>query len=246
MLLDRLRAHAPAVLCAAAVAALCIGPWRSALAQAAPPSAAASGASGELTPAERAKRDGDKVFHWIMIHGDKPRKTAAVKDDKTAAAAPRVRPAAKPASEATAGGTPAVVEVAASAPVDASPAEPAPDGVVAVPAPANPPVVEVVLPAAPAPAPEAPAPVEDATETLTPVTQVEPKFPVNLLRTMRSGQVQVKFTVMPDGSVADPTVLTSSNARLNPAALAAVTQWRFAPVRKAQQGVVDLGFNNAE
>ena len=83
---------------------------------------------------------------------------------------------------------------------------------------------------------------DDASDNLVPVTQPEPKFPMNLVRTLRTGQVQVQFTVQPDGSVVEPTVVASSNPRLNPAALAAVAQWRFAPVRKPQQGIVELGF----
>ena len=71
----------------------------------------------------------------------------------------------------------------------------------------------------------------------------DPQFPQNLLRSLRKGQVRVHFMVQPDGSVAEPTVVTSSNARLNAAALAAVVQWRFAPLHQAQPGAVDLGFD---
>lgn len=254
MLLDRLRASAPAVLCAAASSVLCLGSPRSAIAQSAAPAAAASSPSAELTPAERAKRDGDKVFHWIMIHGDKPRKPVAAKDEKTVAAV-RVKPvprAAQRSDESTsadatvvaaAPATPAAATVseAASGPAASSPVEPGADPVVLPTAAAEgAPPTEAVGAVASAAVPE------ESIEPLKPVAQVEPKFPANLVRTLRSGQVQVKFTVMPDGSVAEPTVLVSSNARLNAAAVAAVTQWRFAPLRKAQQGVVDLGFNNAE
>jgi len=80
-------------------------------------------------------------------------------------------------------------------------------------------------------------------ETLRPVYQTDPQFPQNLLRSLRKGQVQVRFQVLPDGSVAELQVLSSSNARLNQAALTAVAQWRFAPLKKTQSGRVDLGFD---
>ena len=196
---------------------------------------AASAASAELTPAERAKRDGDKVFHWILIHGDKPRKAAASRDDKpTTRAKPPARTAARSEEPVPATATsPSTVEAVASPAPAASAAAPAAEP----PAPAPEPAVATVA---------APSVEEPATEQLTPLAQPEPRFPSNLLRTLRSGQVQVRFTVLPDGSVTEPVVMASSNPKLNPSALAAVAQWRFAPVHKPQQGVVDLGFNNAE
>ena len=184
-------------------AAVCwpLGPAAAQAIQAAAPAASAA----ELTPAERARRDGDKVFHWILIHADKPRKAAPLKDDKTATRAkPPVRASALPEEPAASAPPPAAATVAAP------PAE------------------------------------EPATELLVPLAQPEPRFPANLLRTVRSGQVQVRFTVRPDGSVAEPVVVASSNPRLNPSTLAAVAQWRFAPVHKPQQGIVDLVFNSAE
>ncbi|MBC8058971.1 MAG: TonB family protein, partial [Rhizobiales bacterium] len=91
--------------------------------------------------------------------------------------------------------------------------------------------------------PTAAVAVEAIDEALTPLARTDPQFPPSLLRSLRKGQVRVRFTVLPNGSVAEPAVVTSSNAKLNPAALAAIAQWRFAPVRQAQGGVVDLGFN---
>lgn len=255
MLLDRLRDPAPSNVCKLCVAAAAVWPASFATAQTtAPGVSAASSPASALTPEERAKREGDQVFRWILIHSDKPRKAAATKDDKPAVVVTRVKPPARtpaPAAEVTASAVPA-----------AAPVRPTPP-----PAPATAVVPEATPLVASSPAPEpvvaskgysttaatgvpstlpAAAPDTDATESLRPVSQEEPKFPVNLVRTLRSGQVQVKFTVLPDGSVAQPAVISTSNPRLNPSALAAVAQWRFEPVRKPQQGVVDLGFNNAE
>jgi TonB family protein len=228
MLLYRLRP-----LCLAATAA-----WPMAGAMAQPAAPAASGASAELTPAERAKRDADKVFHWILIQGDKSRKPAVVRDDKAekadkpiARVKPPVRAPGRPDETAAPRGAEAVPRVAPAAAAQAA-------------APAAPAMGTPEEAPAPAPSTVAAPAVNDAIEPLTPLAQPEPRFPPTLLRTLRSGQVQVRFTVLPDGSVAEPVVVTSSNPKLNPPALEAVAQWRFAPVRKPQQGFVDLGFNN--
>jgi TonB family protein len=250
MLLDRLRVPRPATVCMLCVAAATAWPASFATAQTpAPSTSAASSPASALTPEERAKREGDQVFRWILIHSDKPRKTAAPKDEKPAPVVTRVKPPARatePAAEASVTAAaaaapprptppPVTVPVLATTPVVAS--IPAPEPLV---------VSKIDGPKATVPAPPAAAPEADVTEALRPLSQEEPKFPVNLVRTLRTGLVQVKFTVLPDGSVAEPAVVSTSNARLNPSALAAVAQWRFAPVRKPQHGVVDLGFNNAE
>ena len=257
MFLDRLRARLPGLVYVAPIAMAGLWPIGHSAAQTAgAPAGAAS--SAELTPAERAKRDGDKVFHWIMIHGDKARKPSAAaataKEDKPpvvvrAKAAPRApergdEPATLGSGASTA---PAVAQHPTPPPTTATAPTPTPE-----PAAAPAAATETAARAAPpnlasatmaAPPPVAAAAPEDVVETLVPVSQEAPRFPINLVRTLRTGQVQVKFTVLPDGSVAEPAVLDSSNARLNAAALAAVARWRFAPVRKPQHGVVDLGFN---
>ena len=258
MLLDRLRACLPGAACAASLATAALWPVASATAQTAAPVAAAasSSAPAELTPAERAKRDGDKVFHWILIHGDKPRKPVATvtpKEDKAPPAVARAKPAARAPSgradeaaveTSNASAAPLVAAPRASlAPAPAS--APTPDPTATRATSAN--LASAALTAPAALAATAPPPVEDdSPDTLTPLSQTEPKFPINVVRALRTGQVRVKFTVQPDGSVADPTVIGTSSARLNPSALAAVAQWRFAPVRKAQQGVVELGFKDEQ
>ena len=81
---------------------------------------------------------------------------------------------------------------------------------------------------------------ESIEETLTPLFRAEPEFSANLLRTLRKGAVQLRFTGLPDGSVTDPAVVTSTHARLNPSALAAIAQWRFSPLRKPLAGLITL------
>ena len=218
--------------CKFCIALAVLWPAAFANAQTSPQAAAPAASAAVLTPAERAQRDGDKVFHWILIHSDKPRKGAAVKDEKPVPVAARVKPpvrvtrAEAPASEASAPGENVAEAKAAKAP------EAVPESVtVAASAAAASPVAVVA---------------EDPVETLTLLSRAEPRFPPSLLRTLSSGRVQVKFTVLPDGSVAGPEVVASSNSRLNSSALTAVAQWRFAPLHKPRQGIVDLGFDNAE
>ncbi|WP_457336439.1 TonB family protein, partial [Rhizobacter sp. P5_C2] len=100
------------------------------------------------------------------------------------------------------------------------------------------------MPDAAAPPALATAPEPEAEqETLVMVSQVEPQFPRAVMLDLRRGTVRVRFDVMPDGSVSAPNVVSTTNVRLNRAALAAVGQWKFQPVREAQEGVVELGFN---
>ena len=99
------------------------------------------------------------------------------------------------------------------------------------------------MPDAAAPPALAAAPEPDADEPLVMVAQVEPQFPRAVMLDLRKGSVRVRFDVMTNGTVSAPAVVSSTNVRLNRAALAAVAQWRFQPLREPQEGVVELGFN---
>ena len=224
----------------------------------------------EAAPSERAKRDADKVFHWIQIQGDRTRKApaAAAKDavkdakdareERTAAkparvAAPDVAAArpkgdaavatAEPANALTQpaaklSGTPAPKRAEASAPLAALP-------VAHAPTPTPTPEDARLARAEHAPRAEVP-PVEvsdDAPQGLVALAQPAPQFPINVMRTLRRGTVQVRFNVLTDGSVGNLEVLNTTNARLNAAALEAIGQWRFQPLSKMQTGAVEVGFN---
>jgi TonB family protein len=221
-------------------------------AQAAPPDGAASGASAQ----ERAAREGDKVFKWILMNADKPRKTRdAAKDGATspaatvaspAPAAPRethaeaAKPAAPPANTARADKAPGTAQ--ARQPANELPA-PA-DEVAARPAESPASAALAALTPPPSTKPAAPPPPEDdGDDPLVLKHQVDPEFPGGLMRNLRKGTVQVKFTVQSDGSVGGVEVVKTSHARLNQAAMSAVQQWHFQPIRHAQLGIVELGFN---
>jgi protein TonB len=204
----------------------------------------ASSPSGDLSPTERAQRDADRVFQWIRIHADKPRKTTQARDEKAQTVAPAGKPSGKPLAKPADGTNADVAASRRDKPADAGAAPTASRA----PATAEPlasksaaqPEADASLLAAVAPPPAA-LPEPDA--PLVPIVRTEPSFPASLMRTLRKGVVQVSFTVEPDGSVSKAQAVTSTNARLNSAALATVAQWRFQPLRHSQQAVVDLGFN---
>jgi len=209
----------------------------------------------EVAPSERAKRDADKVFHWIMIQGDRTRKApvAGAKDTKDAK---DDRPAAKPVRAAAPEALPTRARpdasVAAVAPVNPKPAGKPVEHPAEAPAPAASPTAAVDSPKPddarlarmePGSRAAAPAVSDDAPQGLVALAQPAPQFPASVMRALRRGTVQVRFDVLTDGSVANLEVLKTTSARLNSAAIEAVGQWRFKPVSKVQTGAVEVGFD---
>ncbi len=255
MFLDRLPALVVRVG-TALLLTLFAGVPESAHAQPTPPGSA-SGAAGDLTASERAQRDTDKVFKWILIHSDKPRKLAPVREEKPVVVAPaRPKPTttrnadiAAPAARGTApsASPKALVTGVAKAPT-ANAAASENNETSSAPAGAEPAAATAVVNSVGG-APERAAGTtaaegeSDADEPLTAVLRADPQFPPSLMRTLRTGRVQVRFTVIPDGSVSQRTVVASSNVRLNADALAAVAKWRFKPLRREKQAVVEVGFD---
>lgn len=207
---------------------------------------------------ERAQKAADAVFHWIKLNGDK----GANRQPTTPAPAPAPAPAAarkpapapvaaapKPTAAPAPSPAPApAMTAAAAAPAVAAAAQPEPE-------PERTPVV--VASAAPTPAPAAPMtaaaqaveppppPQEEAEEPLKLLARVNPTLPRQMQQgNFRNGFAQVQFTVAPDGSVLQASVIKSSNSRLGTAAVDAVKQWRFAPIRKPREAAVEIAFNN--
>ncbi|MCL1635988.1 energy transducer TonB [Luteimonas sp. SX5] len=84
--------------------------------------------------------------------------------------------------------------------------------------------------AAAAPAPPPPA-AASASSDLRPISMPQPRYPAAALRARQSGQVQVEFTVAPDGSVSAARVVSAQPDRVfDREAVAAVKRWRFQPV----------------
>lgn len=220
--------HVRRVTCLAALlAGCCLAQAQTAVAPSPP--------AGELSPAERAKRDAESVFRWITIHSDKPRKpkaearpetkpearTEVKRDDKPAPAAPRSAARTETAAAAPPAG------LAAGNEADPSVKNPAATAPTRPPATASPaPATQVAsLPPSPADAAASAAANDDDDDAaLVPVKQGPPEFPGAVMRQLRKGLVQVRFDVLPDGSVGNPEVVKTSNRRLNETAVAAVAQ----------------------
>jgi TonB family protein len=231
--------------------------WAQTAASATPP------ATGEISASDRAKRDAEKVFQWIRIHSDKPRKAAIAATPAPPPAVATARPA-RPANRAADSGiietvTPLAgraeplrdsgeadraTAAAAALNQSAAPTKAMADAS-AVPAT---PTLAAGTPPAPADAVlAAVAPPSRAAEaleqTLVPIHRTDPEFSPKLMHSLRKGSVQVSFTVKPDGTVGQAQAVSSTHPKLKDTAVATVSQWRFKPLQHAQQGVVELGFN---
>lgn len=148
--------------------------------------------------------------------------------------APQGTPVDPPESLATASTTPAPDQTLPLAAPAAAPPTAAPQLALAAPSPPQPDPVNADVPA--------PA----ARVSLQLANYVEPVLPDRVRRRLQSeAAVVVKFTVNPDGSVADVAVRSSSDRALDPIALDAVSQWRYKPIAAAQPHAVELVFKTA-
>jgi protein TonB len=202
--------------------------------------------SGDISDAERAKRDASKVFSFIKFHAVKP---AAA---PTPAAAPKPaapKPAPRPESSA-ASASPAPSSVSATAPVVAasSPAATAPSAGVEprnLPPASEPAPAPVAVPEAVAtvPAP-APAVEEEDDPGIKLVKYVAPELNARAMAAMPSNKakVRVRFTVMPDGSAAKVQSVSNAPRPLAQVAVRAVEQWRFEGVKEPQEVEVEVEF----
>ena len=99
---------------------------------------------------------------------------------------------------------------------------------------------------APTPAPTAPTsqPAAAAVADLRAISTPAPKYPPDAYRSGTSGEVQVEFTVGPDGSVSNARVVRANPPRVfDREAIAAVKRWRFQPVASAVTTRRTITFN---
>jgi len=204
---------------------------------------------GDLSDADRAKRDAEKVFQWIR---KAPAATPAAAPAAAIAPPATAKPAAKAARSSDLPDTPRETSAAAARPDTTRAPAAAPAGVaLATPATAPAPAPASARTAALAPAsgqvpvaaPPVSEPVVEPDEPLRQVVRADPEFSDRLMHQLRKGLVEVRFTVERDGSVTHPEMVSTTHPKLVEAALAAVAQWRFQPLNKAQQAVVSLGFD---
>ena len=179
-----------------------------------------------VNPMERAQRQADNVMRWIKVHADKPRPAPVPPSPP-----PSPPPAAKPVAPKATALVPPTPEPQKPEPVAPPPVE--------VPVP---PPVAVPAPVAPVVAP--PPPVEEEDETpLKALAQDQPLIPRNVLNSLNGpGKVMVQFKVEANGSVSNVQVLSSSRMQLNRPTIAAVTNWRFEPVKTARVAQIEFAF----
>lgn len=219
-------------------------------------------------PSERVKREAEKVFQWIRMHSDKPRRAATPAKPVASPAAPMsvpVKAAHAPEARVTDSGIREIVQpLGAAAPgagTSARAADTAPAARRALAAgperqpaaiadtasassapPADAPAAQTTALSPPVDPPQAEEPDEEDPR-LTVVHRPDPEFPRRLMENLRRGSVRVSFTVEPSGAVVDAKAEQASHPRLVRTALDTVSQWRFEPVARAQQAVVEIGFN---
>jgi protein TonB len=209
-----------------------------------------AGSAPGISDSDRAKRDADKVLQWIKFHANHSAKQEAPPAPPKPAATAKA-PAPKPATAQAAAPAPAAsqeqqvaakepakepVKEAAREPEPAVAAAPKPELLAA--APATPPAPPAVEPTRAAPQPE-PEPEEVALRLLQ---KVDPDIPRQLATSIRNGSVMVRFQVKPDGTTTKVESLGNPNKRLAASAIAAVQQWKFAPIPKQREATVEIGF----
>ena len=175
-------------------------------------------------PAERVQRQADNPLRWIIEAGKlkgrskpaaEPDAAARASGDKPAPRSAQARTTAHP-KEAVVASTAAAPAAAASTPTaGAASREAARD--------------------------EAPPPPPAALELVSEETLVLPEPIYAGLREV--AELELQFTVNPDGSVSDVSVQSSNNPSVDPTALEAVRGWRFKPIAQAQVHSVQLVFH---
>ena len=112
-------------------------------------------------------------------------------------------------------------------------------------------VAAEALPAETAPVATAPANTPQAQPVLAVgdlvlMERVEPKFPTQAAREgITSGEVTVRFTVQPDGTVTDTSVIAAKPRRgiFDDAAMRAVLRWKFKPISAPRDTSVIISFS---
>jgi protein TonB len=154
-------------------------------------------------------------------------KKKQVERDQAVATAAATAAAARQSQQQAAATAPAP----ATAPAAATPAPAAapPQSETAAAPPPAPKPASTTASATPA-ATAAAAPAGGDTRAAEVVKTSPPEYPPDAVRKHQEGWVEVEFTVMPDGSVANATVVNANPARIfNSAALRAVERWTFKP-----------------
>ncbi|HVU34814.1 MAG TPA: energy transducer TonB [Opitutaceae bacterium] len=73
---------------------------------------------------------------------------------------------------------------------------------------------------------------DQVTRHVVPLVRTPPKYPAALRKAGVTGEATVDFIVMPDGTVAQPTVFAATDPRFGEAAVACVKRWKFKPAER--------------
>lgn len=191
-------------------------------------------ANGTDAAQERSQRQSDSVYRWIKLHAEPARKPEAPK--------PRARPGGNATAAPKPDVSPASVAVESQQATDDTAAKPSTADTET--ATNNQPVAAPTVQSAPAaPVAVASAPVVEVEMDLKPLFQPQPEIPRDMRASIANGRVILGFTVQPDGTVTEASILRTTNRRLGKPALDAVSQWRFEPIRVARTAQVEIEFN---
>lgn len=202
----------------------------------------------ELSDAERAKRDAERVFSFIKFHTVKPAAPQPAPPAPRPAAVRKVPSAPTPAPVAAAPEEPAK-QAAPLTPTAAAPSpsvNAAPVAALGASEPqATPAPTAVDAPLLPTEPPPAPEPEE---VPLRLIQYTEPDMSPQVMAALNSAQmvVPVRFTVQPNGRVSAAQALGSAPRRVALAAVRAVQQWRFEPIPAVREVDVEIAFRAGE
>jgi TonB family protein len=193
---------------------------------------------------ERAQRDADKVFRMIIINSEAPRKKRAPDGGSAApaAGAPSKAPATAASLSPAASAALAARQVDSGRAAEASRVDPAESVAAATQLAAVGPTALATRPGSAA-APAVAAEEEEDDSPLVVTSQTPPSFKPALIQELRKGSARVKFEVQTNGSVSKQEIVSSSHRGLNSAALSAIGQWKFQPLKKPRRVEVEVGFN---
>ena len=208
--------------------------------------------------ASQPEVDESKIPEWVKRQARSPYKVIIESNAVKAKPAPAAAPAKDDASAKAAAKKPPVKTATPAAPGADKPAPPLASNTagststrpLASTAPAEPtealqpPVSEsVALPAATAAALPSRAVLTEAAP-LTLVKRVEPTLTADLLDgRLATAKVVVAFTVTTSGEVANLTVASTSDPRLNRSVMRAVQAWRYAPIPEPREHMVSFAFS---
>ena len=233
-------------LCVVASCGLCM-PMTSLAQLVAPASGASAPVSSDM---ERAQRQANNVLRWIKVHSDNPKANPA---KPAAAPAPVSNPVASKPPARNTNTVNAISAVNNTAATNAPPPTASvPQAEISPQVTSTAPALNATVPATvpepsppPTPAVQAPPAAAAVPEVvLVAVSQTPPELSQKITESLNNDRVNVRFTVLPNGTVTGADIINSTNRRLNRPTLDAVATWRFQPIPANHTVTVELAFKD--